>query len=167
MRRLDQWITYWDNVRNVTLKFLDVYPPERLDFRPSDSVFTARQQFQHLIASETMWVLGWTEGRWLYPWQDGEWRLSELIDESFDTLPGLVGFYQTIHDRATRYLRSLPAAGGGRVFETHVGRLSVEAMVLYAVDEEIHHRAQLAVYLRLLGVEPPVFAQRYEDLVLD
>ncbi len=32
--------------------------------------------------------------------------------------------------------------------------------VLYAVDNEIHHRAQGYVYLRMLGVEPPAFWER-------
>ncbi len=32
--------------------------------------------------------------------------------------------------------------------------------VLYAVDNEIHHRAQGFVYLRLLGLEPPAFWER-------
>lgn len=32
--------------------------------------------------------------------------------------------------------------------------------VLYAVDNEVHHRGQGYVYLRALGVEPPPFAER-------
>lgn len=32
--------------------------------------------------------------------------------------------------------------------------------VLYAIDNQVHHRAQLYVYLRALGVEPPPFYVR-------
>jgi uncharacterized damage-inducible protein DinB len=32
--------------------------------------------------------------------------------------------------------------------------------LLYMVDNEIHHRAQGYVYLRLLGIEPPAFYER-------
>lgn len=32
--------------------------------------------------------------------------------------------------------------------------------VLYFIDNEIHHRGQLYVYLRALGVEPPFFWER-------
>jgi uncharacterized damage-inducible protein DinB len=32
--------------------------------------------------------------------------------------------------------------------------------VLYQIDNEVHHRAQGMVYLRLLGLEPPGFADR-------
>ena len=33
-------------------------------------------------------------------------------------------------------------------------------MVLYVVDNEIHHRGQGYVYLRSLGIEPPAFYDR-------
>jgi uncharacterized damage-inducible protein DinB len=33
-------------------------------------------------------------------------------------------------------------------------------LALYLMDNEIHHRAQGYVYLRLLGIEPPPFYQR-------
>jgi uncharacterized damage-inducible protein DinB len=32
--------------------------------------------------------------------------------------------------------------------------------LLYVVDNEIHHRAQGYVYLRALGIEPPLFHVR-------
>jgi uncharacterized damage-inducible protein DinB len=38
---------------------------------------------------------------------------------------------------------------------------SVTDSLLYAVDNEIHHRAQGYVYLRALGIEPPFFWERY------
>ena len=46
----------------------------------------------------------------------------------------------------------------------HLGPLRVDAMVLYAIDEEIHQRALLGIYMRMLGLEPPKFLQRYQDL---
>jgi uncharacterized damage-inducible protein DinB len=33
-------------------------------------------------------------------------------------------------------------------------------LLLYIVDNEVHHRGQGYVYLRALGVEPPAFFQR-------
>ena len=32
--------------------------------------------------------------------------------------------------------------------------------ILYTLDNEVHHRAQGFVYLRLLGLEPPAFWER-------
>jgi len=36
----------------------------------------------------------------------------------------------------------------------------VHDLVLYAIDNEIHHRGQGYVYLRALGIEPPPFYER-------
>jgi uncharacterized damage-inducible protein DinB len=161
---LDQIMTYWDNVRSVTKRFLDVFPPEHLDFRPVETVFTARHQLQHLIASEAMFVRGWTAGVWDRPWQDGRWVAHDLVDESFDTIPGIGRFYDKVHREALQFLRSLPNDAGSRIYQTSLGPLSIDAMALYAIDEEIHHRAQLGIYLRCLGIQPPAFLQRYQDL---
>jgi len=158
-------ITYWDNVRKVTLDYLDSYPPHELDFRPSPSVFTARQQFQHIIASEVMFVRGWTEHVWDYPWRDGKWVATDVIEpESLQTIDGIRRFYTSIHAKTVGYLRSLSPDTNGLVIATHKGEFSIEGMVLYAIDEEIHHRAQLGLYMRLLGLEPPPFIQNYGQL---
>jgi len=37
---------------------------------------------------------------------------------------------------------------------------SVWSTVFYFRDNEIHHRAQMYVYLRALGIEPPAFYER-------
>ena len=38
--------------------------------------------------------------------------------------------------------------------------MSIYALLLYVVDNEIHHRGQGYVYLRSLGIEPPPFYER-------
>ena len=37
---------------------------------------------------------------------------------------------------------------------------TVHDLVLYVIDNEIHHRGQGTVYLRALGIEPPPFYER-------
>lgn len=164
MLGLNHIVTYWDNVRSVTMRFLEAFPGDQLEFRPITTVFTARQQFQHLIASQAMFVRGWTTGTWDFPWREGRWVAADLIDDSFQTIPGLRRFYEKTHREAVRFLGGLPNEDGSRTYQTHVGALSLDAMALYAIDEEIHHRAQLGIYLRCLGIQPPPFVQRYQDL---
>ena len=38
--------------------------------------------------------------------------------------------------------------------------MTIYALLLYVVDNEIHHRGQGFVYLRALGIEPPPFYER-------
>jgi hypothetical protein len=51
-----------------------------------------------------------------------------------------------------RFLETMTAFGQypGKVYD----------LVLYAIDNEIHHRGQGYVYLRALGIEPPPFYER-------
>jgi uncharacterized damage-inducible protein DinB len=51
-----------------------------------------------------------------------------------------------------RFAETMTAFGQypGKVYE----------LVLYAIDNEIHHRGQGYVYLRALGMEPPPFYER-------
>lgn len=37
----------------------------------------------------------------------------------------------------------------------------VHDLLLYVIDNEIHHRGQGYVYLRALGIEPPPFYERH------
>jgi uncharacterized damage-inducible protein DinB len=39
-------------------------------------------------------------------------------------------------------------------------KMTIYALLLYIVDNEIHHRGQGFVYLRSLGIEPPAFYER-------
>ena len=38
--------------------------------------------------------------------------------------------------------------------------MPVHDLILYVIDNEIHHRGQGYVYLRALGIEPPAFYDR-------
>ena len=46
-------------------------------------------------------------------------------------------------------------------FQGHPEGRAIEWLT-YALENEIHHRAQGYVYLRLLGLEPPAFNIRHE-----
>ena len=39
-------------------------------------------------------------------------------------------------------------------------QMPIDGLVLYFIDNEIHHRGQAYVYLRSLGIEPPPFWER-------
>ena len=68
-------------------------------------------------------------------------------------------------DAATDEINTLWAQIPGERFQENMvafgqypGRAS--DLILYVIDNEIHHRGQGYVYLRALGVEPPPFYER-------
>ncbi len=70
-----------------------------------------------------------------------------LWDESTDQLNAL---WPQIPPQ--RFLETLTAFG------QYTG--VVHDLILYVIDNEIHHRGQGYVYLRALGIEPPAFYDR-------
>jgi uncharacterized damage-inducible protein DinB len=68
-------------------------------------------------------------------------------------------------DEATAQLAALwPQIPAGRFLETLTafGQYTdaLHNLILYVIDNEIHHRGQGYVYLRALGIEPPAFYDR-------
>ena len=68
-------------------------------------------------------------------------------------------------DEATAQLTALwPQIPAGRFLDTLTafGQYTdaLHNLILYVIDNEIHHRGQGYVYLRALGIEPPPFYER-------
>jgi uncharacterized damage-inducible protein DinB len=71
----------------------------------------------------------------------------------------------TAWDESTRQLDALfPRIPPARFQEqlTAFGQYPgiLHSLILYVIDNEIHHRGQGYVYLRALGIEPPPFYER-------
>ena len=68
-------------------------------------------------------------------------------------------------DESTAEIGDLwPQLPAGRLQETYIAFGTYTApgyeQILYAIDNEVHHRGQGYVYLRALGIEPPPFWER-------
>src|SRR6266850_6723999 len=74
-------------------------------------------------------------------------KILRLWDESTEKINGL---WPQIPSE--RFQETMTAFGQypGRVYD----------LLLYVIDNEIHHRGQGYVYLRALGIEPPPFYER-------
>ena len=90
---------------------------------------------------------------------DGKWNASD--DEASLTKAELL----TLWDERTEEINALwPQIPPERFQETVTAfgqwTAPVYDLILYAVDNEVHHRGQGYVYLRALSVEPPPFYDR-------
>ncbi len=91
-----------------------------------------------------------------------------LTDEwatSFDREPRPKAEILRLWDESTNELNRLfPQIPPERFLETRTafGQYPgvVHDLILYVIDNEIHHRGQGYVYLRALGIEPPAFYDR-------
>jgi uncharacterized damage-inducible protein DinB len=152
------FIDYFASIRRRTLTYVGAIPAERLSWSPRAGEFTCGEIVRHLAAAEQMFVGAVVEGRWCYaghrhdPQQDRDALIAEL---------------EAGHAAALERLRTLDDAALAQPRPTLNGPSSKAWRLLMAlVEHEIHHRSQLALYLALMGVEPPqIYGLGVEDVI--
>ena len=160
IRSIAEFIKYFESVRRRTLNYVRVVPAERLDWAPRAGEFTCAEIIRHIMGSERMFVRVVTEGRWHYDGHetDQEQGLDDLI-ALLDTSHGqAMERLKQLPDQTLTRLRSGPKDDGHPV--------KAWRWLMAMVEHEVHHRSQLAVYLSLMGVQPPhIFGLGVEDLI--
>jgi uncharacterized damage-inducible protein DinB len=150
---------YFEGVRHRTRHFVGAVPPDRADWAPRPGEYTCGDIVRHLAACETMFVGAVVDGAWRYPGHERE---------TAPTLPLALAHLDAGHARATAQLRTL---ADGALNETRPplepGARPVRAwrLLLAMAEHEVHHRSQLASYLKWMGVEAPdIFGLGVEDV---
>lgn len=152
------FIKYFEGVRRRTLNYVRVVPAESLDWAPKAGEFTCADILRHLIATEVMFVGVVTAGRWHYQGHAAS---------GVQTLGDLLALLESTHTETMGMLRDFPDKELDTPRDGTGGQpLKAWRWLMLMAEHEIHHRSQLAVYLSLLGVQPPqVFGLGVEDLI--
>ena len=146
----DALLEYWQGHRRLTRRVIDAFPDERLfDFSIGSMRPFGAMSLELISIAEPM-LRGIVTGEW---------------DESFSREARPKHEILRLWDESTSKINALwPQIPPERFQETmtafgkYPGR--VYDLLLYAIDNEIHHRGQGFVYLRALGIEPPPFFER-------
>lgn len=146
-----------DRYRAVTLLHFDLLTDEELEWRPRPEAFSCGQQLLHIIQTEDCFVRGLFEG---------DWRVERLrFPKPMPDKATLLQFYGDVRAATLTHL-SRVAEGDLDAVHRH-GFSTVEASLRswlwFILEHEIHHKAQLAEYLRALGKVPPYFAIALPD----
>jgi len=154
------FIKYFDSIRRRTLNYIRVVPSDRLGWSPNPGDFSCADIIRHMIASKRMFVRVAMEGRWKYDGHESDEKqgLEELIAQ-----------FEATHAEAMDTLKRLPNEGLNEPRFGPKGEgypLKAWRWMMAMTEHEIHHRSQLAVYLSLMGVQPPhIFGLGVEDLI--
>ena len=147
----EQLLQHWQGHRNLTRRVIEAFP--------DDASFTTfsvggMRPFAELVKEFCIMVSptieGLTTGNW--PWitdpapasrQEALERWDAITEELAQGWPSVTAEQlQATHKAFGQWV--MPGYG----------------LVMYVIDNEIHHRGQGYVYLRALGVEPPAFPDR-------
>jgi uncharacterized damage-inducible protein DinB len=146
----DALLKHWQGHRSLTRRVLEAFPDDQLFSFSIGGMRTFGMMAMELLGIGPPMVQGMVTGEWpqrredvacpkaevLRRWDEG----SAIIDEFWPRIP------------ASQFQETMT------VFGQYPGR--VHDLLLYAIDNEIHHRGEGYVYLRALGIEPPPFYER-------
>jgi uncharacterized damage-inducible protein DinB len=154
------FIKFFDSVRRRTMNYIRVVPADRLDWSPKEGEFTCADILRHILAAERMFIQVAKDGRWNYPGHESveAQSLEELIDSLETTHLEAMDRLKQFTDQDLNEPRFGPKGEGQP--------LKAWRWLMVMAEHEIHHRSQLAVYLSLMGVQPPhIFGLGVEDLI--
>ena len=144
------FLDYFEGIRARTRRVVDCVPPGRFDWVPAPERWSFADLVRHLAAIERFMFAENAAGRpSRYP---GHGR------ELADGREAVLDYFERMHREAVAILSELDGAALERKCETPGGvSITTWKWLRAMVEHEIHHKAQLAEYLRAMGYVPPYF----------
>ncbi len=148
-----------ERYRGVTLQTLELVPEEQLPWYPSVAQFSFGEQFYHIAQVEEFYSHGLFEDDW-----DAK-RLEEprqrfTREELRDKLREVRTYTLARLDalQAGQLDAIVPVPNVPVEPAVHGPQWPLRSWLWYLLEHEIHHKAQLAVYMRHFDLTPPFFA---------
>ena len=143
-------LAHWQGHRRVTRRLIDAFPDDKLFTFSVGGMRPFGVLALEMLTMGLPMVRGAISGDWsASPNRDPrpKQEILRMWDESTSALNEL--FPQIPADS---FQKTMTAFGQYTA--------PLHDLILYVIDNEIHHRAQGYVYLRALGIEPPAFYDR-------
>lgn len=146
----DALLAHWQGHRRLTRRVIDAFPEDQLFTFSIGGMRPFGKLALEILGMGVPTLQGIVTGQWSWARTAESQPKAELLDR---------------WDAATEHINGLwPQIPAERFYETMTafGQFTgvVHDLLLYVIDNEIHHRGQGYVYLRALNVEPPPFYDR-------
>ena len=143
-------LTHWQGHRRLTRRVIDAFPDDTLFTFSIGGMRTFGALAMEMVSMAEPMARGIATGEW---------------NTSFDRDPRPKADILQRWDASTKEIDALWAQIPPERFletATAFGQYPgvVHDLILYVIDNEVHHRGQGYVYLRALGIEPPPFYVR-------
>lgn len=150
--------TYFDRLRQRTLRVVNCVPPEHIDWTYREGKFTVGDLIRHLGAIE----------RNMYA-ENARFQLSQYQGcgkEFADGLPAVIDYLNRMHEESMAIFSSIRMEDWERKTTTPGNApITLWKWLRAMAEHEIHHRGQLYLYLGLLDVPtPPLFGLTAEEV---
>ena len=143
-------LAHWQGHRRLTRRVLDAFPDDKLFTFSIGGMRPFGALALEMLTMAVPMVRGAVTGEWTAPGSRDPQPKKELLRLWDESTAQLNALWPQIP--AERFQATITAFG------QYTGVL--HDLMLYVIDNEIHHRGQGYVYLRALGIEPPPFYER-------
>ena len=148
---------HWTRYRDVTLRHLDMLSEEQMEWRPQPELFSCGQHFVHILQTEKYYSRGlfhrdWDTTRLQFP--ASLCAIRDLHSDFEETRAQTLADFDALTDSNLDDIMQVPNV---------TVELPLRWWLWFVLEHEIHHKAQLALYLRQLGKVPPFFAMVLTD----
>lgn len=156
--KLNAFLKQYESIRKRTLKLIEVIQPQHLDFAYKDGKFTIADQIRHIGAIERYLFAETYAGR--------KNIYNGCGKELADGYENIIEFFNHTHTESIQIFRSFDDSDLEEVCHTPTGYAIKRGKWLDLLAEhEIHHRAQIYLYLNLLDVKtPPMYGLTAEEV---
>lgn len=155
---------YWEKVRQRTLKVIACIPPEKYDWRYAEGKFSFADIIRHLATIERYM---YAENVQLKPSRyPGHGPDVAKAPQLADTPENVLAFFNQMHQESMAIFTQLTAEDLQKKCVTPGGvPITVWKWLRAMVEHEVHHRAQMYIYLGMLGIAtPPLYGLTSEEV---
>jgi uncharacterized damage-inducible protein DinB len=146
----DALLSHWQAHRRLTRRTIDTFPDDKLFTFSIGGMRTFGELAMEIVTMGAPMLRGLTGG------EPGDFR-----DRTPRPKQDLLRLWDETTTAIDALWKNLP---GDKFSETMTAfgeyTAPLHDLILYVIDNEIHHRGQGYVYLRALGIEPPAFYDR-------
>ncbi|MEM7162213.1 MAG: DinB family protein [Bacteroidota bacterium] len=156
--KLNSFLKYYQSVRKRTLKLIEVIQPEHLDFSYKPGKFSIADQIRHIGAIERYLYAETIAGR--------KNKYRGCGDGLASGHSEIIEFLHMCHSESLEIFEGLDDHHLEQECFTPTGYAIKKGKWLELLAEhEIHHRAQIYLYLNLLEIyTPPIYGLRSEEV---
>ena len=156
--KINSFLRQYKSIRKRTMRLIEVIEPQHLDFTYKEGKFTIADQLRHIGAIE----------RYLYAETIADRKntyngCGKELAEGYDNI---VGFLNQTHAESLQIFSDLSDDDLQENCYTPTGHAIKKGKWLELLAEhEIHHRAEVYLYLNLLDVKtPPIYGLTAEEV---
>ena len=150
---VDQFLATFEREQATTMRVLRAFPEDKADLRPAEKCKTALELAWLFAREQDMLEKALTTGfDWSSPPKGGPAMPG--------TMPEIVDALEAGYERVVRHLResdpaALPRTVSFFTAPRTIGDIPTMTFLWFMLHDQIHHRGQFSIYLRMAGAKVP------------